>query len=82
MTPEEFVSEMQDRGRLGVPKEVFHQLEALRESGIVNMITEVEYGLRECGFDEALEWFRNNQEDYYENAMSGRFYPKEDGDAR
>lgn len=63
---------------LTVPAEVYRQLEALRESGAVNMLTEVDSGLRELEFDEAVEWVENNREAYYEYAMSGGFEPAEE----
>lgn len=60
---------------LEIPTEVYRQLEATRESGAVNMLTEVRTGLREFGFDEALDWVNENYEIYIEHAMSGGFEP-------
>ena len=63
---------------LEIPPEVYRQLEALRESGAVNMLTEVHSGLRQCGFDEALEWVDENYEQYIEHAMRGGFEPADE----
>ena len=60
---------------LTVPPKVYQQLDALRESGAVNMLTEVTTGLEKMGFDEALEWVENNHETYIEHAMDGGFEP-------
>lgn len=62
---------------LTIPTEVYRQLEALRESGAVNMLTEVRSGLRQCGFDEAFAWVDENYEEYIEHAMRGGFEPEE-----
>ena len=60
-----------DDGQVIVPDDVYSQLEALRESGAVNMFTDVKRGLREFGFDEALEWVNNNQGAYVEGFSNG-----------
>ena len=60
---------------LEIPSEVYRQLEATRQSGAVNMLTEIDSGLRQLGFDEALEWVQENRETYYEHAISGGFEP-------
>lgn len=65
-----------DDGALVIPDEVYNQLEATRESGAVNMLTEIHGGLRELGFDEALAWVDDNYETYIEHAMSGGFVPE------
>lgn len=65
---------------LTIPDEVYRQLEALRQSGAVNMLTEVRSGLRQCDFTEALDWVNENYEDYIEHAMSGGFQPESDAD--
>lgn len=57
---------------LEIPAEVYQQLEATRQSGAVNMLTEIDSGLRQLGFDEALEWVQENQETYYEHAIFRR----------
>jgi len=62
---------------LEVPPEVYDQLEATRESGVVNMITEIDQGLDELGFDEALEWVDENRQAYHEHALEGGFEPEE-----
>ena len=69
-----------DDGKLVIPDEVFRQLEATRESGAVNMFTEIHSGLRELGFDRALEWVKNHEETYYDYAMSGGFVPESEYD--
>lgn len=48
-----------------VPPKVFAQLEALRESGHVNMYTEIQEGLDHFGFDEARRWVEMNQQAYF-----------------
>lgn len=63
-----------------VPDEVYRQLEATRESGKVNMLTEIEWGLRQFGFQEALDWVKANEQDYIEHAMSGGFQPESEAD--
>lgn len=60
---------------LTVPDEVYRQLEATRESGVANMMTEIDSALRELGFDAAAEWVENNREDYYQHALRGGFVP-------
>ncbi|WP_336134228.1 hypothetical protein [Natronomonas amylolytica] len=47
-----------------VPSTVYAQLEALKQSGIVNMYTEVREGLRQFGLDEAHDWLGANPEMY------------------
>lgn len=69
---------LSDAEALEVPPEVFHQLEALRDSGAVNMITDVRHGLREMGFDEAYDWVSANREAYFKHAMRGGFKPAEE----
>lgn len=54
-----------------VPPAVFAQLEALRNSGTVNMFTEVTEGLERFGFDEAREWLEANPETYFEGFTHG-----------
>lgn len=66
-----------DDGPLAVPPEVYGQLEALRESGGYNMLTEIERGLDEMGMDEAGEWFRDNKQEYFESALKGGFEPEQ-----
>lgn len=60
-----------DDGEIVVPDTVHSQLEALRESGAVNMFTDVKRGLREFGFDEALEWVNQNQGAYVDGFSNG-----------
>lgn len=60
-----------DDGEIVVPDDVHSQLEALRDSGAVNMFTDVKRGLREFGFDEALEWVNEHQEAYVEGFSNG-----------
>lgn len=62
---------------LEIPTEVYHQLEATRESGHFNMLTEIEWGLRQLEFHEALEWVKDNKKEYIGHAMSGGFKPEE-----
>lgn len=57
--------------KVQIPKEVYSQLEALRQLGAVNMFTEVKHGLRQMGFDEALEWVNKNPETYTEGFKKG-----------
>ncbi|WP_224333512.1 hypothetical protein [Haloprofundus halobius] len=58
-------------GGIYVPPPVFAQLEALRESGVVNMYTEVHAGLEHFGFEEAREWLESNPELYVEGFTKG-----------
>ena len=58
-------------GRIRVPPTVFAQIQALRESGVVNMYTEVHAGLERFGFEEALRWIEANPELYVEGFMKG-----------
>ena len=60
---------------LMIPPKVYYQLQSLRESKSVNMLTEVKFGLREMGFEEALDWVENNYEAYLEHAKDGGFEP-------
>lgn len=57
--------------KVRVPPEVFAQLEALRESGHVNMYTEIQSGLRHFGFTEARRWVEMNQQTYFEGFTRG-----------
>lgn len=54
-----------------VPPAAFGQLEALRESGIVNMQTEIHVGLERFGFDEALKFIRLHPEMYVQGLRKG-----------
>lgn len=65
-----------ESGELVLPDEVYRQLESMRQSGLVNMFTEIHSGLRQMGYDEALEWVEENEETYYEYGMSGGFVPE------
>mgnify|MGYP006965671924 CR=1 FL=1 len=69
---------MTDDEPLTIPPEVYRQIEATRESGAVNMLTEIHSGLRQLEFHEALEWVNENYETYIEHAMRGGFEPAED----
>lgn len=62
-----------------IPPEVYAQLEALRQSGVVNMFTEVQAGLERFGYYEALEWLTSNPETYVEGFQRG-FTPQEDAE--
>lgn len=68
-----------DEDPVEVPDEVYRQLEATRESGRVNMFTEIKYGLRQFGHDEALEWVNENPDAYVEGFRKRGFAP-ESGD--
>ncbi|MFB6256299.1 MAG: hypothetical protein ABEH58_06165 [Haloplanus sp.] len=59
-----------------VPKKVYHQLTILRATGKVNMFTDVLFGLRELGFEEAAEWVEDNPETYVRGFHHG-FEPRE-----
>lgn len=54
-----------------VPPEVFAQLEALRESGYVNMYTEIQEGLAHYDFEEARRWVEMNQQAYFHGFTRG-----------
>jgi hypothetical protein len=54
-----------------VPDKVYNQLETLRQSGQVNMFTEVKRGLDEMGFTEALNWVEDNPDKYVEGFEKG-----------
>lgn len=69
-----------DDGALVVPNTVYSQLEATRESGAVNMLTEIHSGLDQLGFDEALDWVDANYESYIQHAMRGGFVPESEYD--
>ncbi len=45
---------------VSVPPTVYAQIEAVRQSGVVNVHTHLVPALREFGFDEALSWLINN----------------------
>lgn len=60
---------------LEIPAPVYRELEALRESGKVNMITDVERGLDQVGFNQALDWVQENRQMYKEHAIDGGFRP-------
>lgn len=61
-----------------VPADVYRQLEATRESGAVNMFTDVKRGLKQFGFDAALTWVNDNPDAYVEGFMSRGFAPDDD----
>ena len=65
-----------DDGKLVIPDEVFRQLEATRQTGAVNMFTEIHSGLRQLGYEEAEQWVAENEETYYEYALDGGFIPE------
>ncbi|WP_435317638.1 hypothetical protein [Haloarchaeobius sp. TZWSO28] len=54
-----------------VPPTVYAQLEALRQSGVVNMFTEVRAGLRRFEFTEAHDWIEANPETYADGFHNG-----------
>ena len=57
-----------------VPPTVYAQLEALRQSGVANMFTEVRAGLRRFEFTEAHDWIGANP-DAYADALQNGFVP-------
>lgn len=57
-----------------VPPTVYAQLEALRQSGVANMFTEVRAGLRLFEFTEAHDWIEANPE-IYANGFRNGFLP-------
>jgi len=54
-----------------IPPTVYSQIEALRQSGVANMITEVRAGLRRFEFIEAAEWIEANPGRYAEAIHTG-----------
>lgn len=54
-----------------MPATVFAQLNSLRESGVINMNTQVIGGLKRFGFDAAREWIETNPVSYHESLNHG-----------
>ena len=52
--------------RVPVPHRVFEGIEAVRRSGLTNMLDRLRVAeiAEEMGFSEAAEWIRNNRELY------------------
>jgi CRISPR/Cas system-associated protein Csm6 len=63
-------------GELVIPDEVYRQLETVRQSGLANMFTGIHSALRQLECDEALQWLNENEEAYYEHALTGGFVPE------
>lgn len=61
-------------GDVLVPPTVYAQLEALRQSGVVNMYTEVHAGLEHFGLEAARQWLEANPE-LYAKGFSNGFAP-------
>ena len=57
--------------KIELPKDVYRELEIVRESGKVNMITEVKRGLEIMNYDTALNWVNNNPEKYSKGVFTG-----------
>ncbi|MFC6722850.1 hypothetical protein ACFQE1_00195 [Halobium palmae] len=58
-------------GTIAIPPQVYAQVEALRQSGIVNMVTEVHAGLNHFDFIEARQWLESNPERYLKGINRG-----------
>ena len=64
--------------KVGVPKAVLDGLEAVRQSGLTNMLARpvVAELAREFGFEEAARWVEAHSRDYSEGIFRG-FEPTE-----
>lgn len=60
-----------NENQVRVPPTVYGQLEALRQSGVANMFTEVRAGLRRFDFTEAHDWIASNPETYADGLHNG-----------